>query len=188
MFFKKSGNIDDKTVKKAAAELQNGSVQAFHLLYHKYKTAVYRYCYRLLNDRDLADDAFQETFVRVYENRDTFNGDNFKSWVFTIARNTCYNYLRTKKQQVNFDEEYIAPETDKHTDFGLKDCIENAIAALPVSYSEVIILREYEDYSYQEIAEILDIDLSLVKIRIHRARLILKEKLQPLVKEIYESR
>lgn len=188
MFFKKSGNIDDKIVKKAAAELQNGSAQAFHLLYHKYKTAVYRYCYRLLNDKDLADDAFQETFVRVYEKRDTFNGDNFKAWVFTIARNTCYNYLRTKKQQVDFNEEYIAPERDKLEDYGLKECVENAISELPVSYREVIILREYEDYSYQEIAEILDIDLSLVKIRIHRARLILKKTLKPLVKEIYESR
>ncbi len=185
MFFKKNKDIDDKVIRKAAMDLRKGSAEAFHILYHKYKTPVYKFCTRLLNDKDLADDAFQETFVRVYEKRKLFNGENFKGWVFTIARNTCFNYLRTKKMEVEFDEEYIAPETMKMGDYAMKDLIEKAIAELPVSYREVVVLREYEEYSYTEIAEILDIELSLVKIRIHRARLLLKKKLQPLVKEIY---
>ena len=186
--FKKSKNIDDKTVRRASKELVKGSAQAFHILYHKYKTDVYRYCYRLLNDKDLADDAFQETFLKVYENRKYFNGNNFKAWVITIARNTCFNYLRLKKNQIEFNEEYIGTVEDKTSDFGIRHFIEIALTKLPVSYREVIILREYEDYSYQEISEILDIDISLVKVRIHRARILLKERLEPLVKEIYESR
>lgn len=188
MFFKKSKNIDDKVVKKASMELAKGSAQAFHLLYHKYKNDVYRYCYRILNDKNLADDVFQETFIKVYENREYFNGDNFKAWVITIARNTCYNYFRKKKDEVEFDDSYIGSVNDVNTDFALKDLLGKAIDSLPLKFREVIILREYEDYSYQEIAEILDIDISLVKVRIHRARLLLKEKLEPLVKEIYESR
>ena len=186
--FKKSKNIDEKTIKKASKELMKGSAQAFHILYHKYKTDVYRYCYRLLNDKDMADDAFQESFVKVYENREFFNGNNFKAWVITIARNTCFNYLRLKKNQIEFDEGYIGTVKDKTSNIGVQDFIENALMELPATYREVIILREYEDYSYQEIAEILDIDISLVKVRLHRARILLKEKLEPLVKEIYESR
>jgi len=188
MFFRKSKNIDDKTIKKAAAELRNGSAQAFHLLYQKYNQHVYRFCYRMLNDKALAEDAFQETFIRVYEKRSSFKGTNFKAWLFTIARNTCLNYLRVKKVTVEFDEEYITPVNDKHRDTAMKDYIEKVIAELPVDLREAVLLRDYEDYTYREISEILDIDLSLVKVRIHRARLILKEKLQPLVKEIYETR
>ena len=188
MFFKKPENIDEKNLKDLAKELSNGSVQAFHIFYHKYKTDIYHFCYRMLNDKDLADEAFQETFVKVYENRTRFDGNNFKSWVFTIARNTCLNYIRESKFKVEFEEDYLAPVRDKHNDFALQKYIKDAIVELPVSYREVIVLREYEGYSYQEIAEILDVSIALVKIRIYRARVILKEKLQPVVKEIYDSR
>jgi len=188
MFFRKSKNIDDKTVKKAAEELKKGSAQAFHLLYQKYNQHVYRFCYRMLNDRELAEDAFQETFIRVYESRDSFKGTNFKAWLFTIARNTCLNYLRSRRITVEFNEEFVSPTNDKYRDVALKEYLDKVIAQLPLELKEAILLRDYEDYSYREISEILGIDLNLVKVRIHRARIILKEKLQPLVKDIYESR
>jgi RNA polymerase sigma-70 factor (ECF subfamily) len=158
------------------------------LLYHKYKNDVYRFCYSLLGDRDLADDAFQETFVKIYEKRELFTGGNFKAWMLTIARNTCYNYLRLQKNRVDFDESYLGAKRDTYMDSGLQSNIRQAVNELPVQYREIIILREYEDYSYNEIAEILEINLTLVKVRIHRARVLLKEKLESLVKEIYESR
>lgn len=188
MFFKKPKNIDDKTILKATIELRKGSAQAFHLLYQKYSHQIYRFCLRMLNDREMAEDAFQETFMRVYENRSSFTGDAFSPWLFAIARNTCLNELRKRKEKVEFNEEFMIPTLDKQQDVLVKDYIEQAIAKLPISLREAILLREYEDYSYQEIAEILEIELSLVKVRIHRARQLLKEMLQPMVKEIYESR
>ncbi len=188
MFFGKKRNIEEKKLEKAIAELGDGSAEAFHILYHKYKNDVYRFCYSLLGDKDLADDAFQETFVKIYEKREFFSGGSFKAWLLTIARNTCYNYLRMLKNRVDFDESYLGAKRDKHRDSGLRDNIRQAVNDLPVQYREVIILREYEDYSYSEIAEILEIDLTLVKVRIHRARLLLRDKLESLVKEIYESR
>ena len=188
MFFKKSNIIDDKAVTKAVSEMQKGSAQAFHLLYNKYSQSIYRYCFKILNDKDIADDAFQETFIKVYEHRLEFKGSNFQSQVYTIAHRTCLNYLRTKKENVSFEEDYQAPVFESDQDFGAKQFIEKAIAALPLSLRETLVLREYEECSYQEIAEILDIDISLAKVRVHRARLILRQMLQPLVKEIYESR
>jgi RNA polymerase sigma-70 factor (ECF subfamily) len=188
MLFKKSNIIDDKALTKAISEMQKGSAQAFHLLYQKYNQSIFRYCLKMLNDKDTADDAFQETFIKVYEHRLEFKGTNFQSWVYTIAHRTCLNYIRNKKDSITFEEEYQAPVFESEEDIGAKQFIEKAVAALPLSLRETLVLREYEECSYQEIAEILDIDISLAKVRVHRARLILRQMLQPLVKEIYESR
>ena len=180
--------MDEKTLSRAINDLQKGSAQAFHLLYNKYNNQIYRFCFKMLNDKDAAEDAFQETFIKVFEHRGEIKGGNFLAWVYTIARRTCLTTIRNKKDNVSFDEDYIAPVFESQSDTSAKDIIEKAVASLPVSLRETLILREYEECSYNEIAEILDIDISLAKVRVHRARLILRQILQPLVKEIYESR
>ncbi len=182
-------HIDNEVELQAATEeLKKGSAEAFHILYAKYSRKVYRFCLRMLDEEAPAQDAFQETFIKVFENRMTFRGENFASWLFAIARNTCLNYIRNKKGFEVFDEFEHTSLKSSETDIGVKDYIRLSIAKLPVPLREVILLREYEECSYQEIAEILGIDVSLAKVRVHRARLILKKLLKPLVKEINESR
>ncbi len=187
MFFKNIHKNTEDEVSKAIQELKKGSAEAFRILYNEYGQKVYRYCLRMLGDPISADDAFQETFIKVYEKRSSFGGLNFASWVYTIARNNCYNQLRQKKEIIEFDEEFHNAHDNTEADLGIKLSIEQAIAKLPPVFREVIILREYEECSYQEIAEILNIDLSLVKIRVFRARIILRKLLNPVVKEINES-
>ncbi|MBE2189398.1 MAG: RNA polymerase sigma factor [Desulfobulbaceae bacterium] len=186
MLFKKK-NIAEDELQNATKALNHGSAEAFHLLYQNYAPKVYRYCVKMLGDEILAEDAFQETFVRIYEKRDAFNGQNFSAWLFTIARNTCYNYLRQKKEHESYDETFHQPDRTSNQDIGLKDQIDKAMQMLPVPLREAVILREYEECTYQEIADILQIELSLAKIRVYRARIILRKLLQPLVKEINES-
>jgi RNA polymerase sigma-70 factor, ECF subfamily len=142
----------------------------------------------MLSDTDLAEDAFQETFIRVFENRTSFRGDNFAAWLFTIARNTCLNQIRSRRDQESYDEVFHSIDySENNSDLGMKSEIEKAIATLPLPMREAVLLREYEDFSYQEIADTLGIDLSLAKVRVHRARLILRKLLKPLVKELNES-
>ncbi len=74
-----------------------------------------------------------------------------------------------------------------NSDIGMREFIEKSIAQLPVTLREALILREYEERSYQEIADILGIELSLAKVRVHRARLLLRKMLQPIMKEIHET-
>lgn len=177
----------DIELDEAVENLRKGSAEAFQILYHKYHNRVYRFCLRMLGSEDAAKDAFQETFVKVYENRENFKGENFGGWLFTIARNTCYNILRTNKQHSEFDESYHV-EKSNNNDFGLKQALEEAINSLPISLKESFILREYEDMSYSEIADILEIDLSLAKIRVFRARKQLRLILKPIIKELDEYR
>jgi RNA polymerase sigma-70 factor (ECF subfamily) len=186
MFFGKKKNIEEDELEKAMQDLRRGSAEAFHILYKKYNQQVYRFCLKMLGDSSAAEDAFQEVFMKVYEHRKEFRGDNFPAWVFTIARHTCLNQIRVRKEKEEFDEEMHFGYGKNESDVALKELLDKTISQLPILLKEALILREYEEYSYQEIADILGIDLSLAKVRVHRARLLLRKMLQPLVKEINE--
>lgn len=186
--FKSRKHIDDeRQLAELIVELKRGSSEAFHVLYNKYQSRVYRFCLKMLADEAKAKDAFQETFFRVYENRKTFRGENFSSWLFTIARHTCLNHIRAKKDHEEYNEVFHSDAKFKNRDVALKEQIDKAISSLPVSLREALVLREYEECSYKEISEILGIELSLAKVRVHRARLLLRKLLKPIVKEINES-
>lgn len=187
MFGKKNNKLQQSDLEKAVKDLNKGSAEAFHLLYQQYNQKVYRFCLRMLEDTNNAQDAFQEIFIKVFEHRNEFRGGNFSAWLFTIARHTCLNYLRKRKDFEELEKALQIPEPIKESDIGVKDYIKQAISKLPLNLKEALILREYEDCSYQEIADILGIDLSLAKVRVHRARLILRKLLKPIVKELYES-
>lgn len=178
---------DDSDLLGTVESMKQGSAEAFRLLYDKYKDSVYRFCVRMIDDRILAKDAFQEVFIKVYEARSQFKAGSFSAWIYAITRNICINHLRARKEYETFDEGYHVPMKASDGDIGLKDFIEKAIAQLPISLKEALLLREYEECSYQEIADILDIDLSLAKVRVHRARTLLRKLLTPLVKELNES-
>jgi RNA polymerase sigma-70 factor, ECF subfamily len=180
-------NMESEELRKEMEELRKGSAEAFKILYGKYNRKVYRFCLRMLNDEMLAEDAFQETFIKVYEHRREFRGKNFAAWLFTIARHTCFNIMRTRKEFDDFDEFYFNPPQKKQRDVAMKDFVDAALATLPIPLREAVILREYEDCSYQDIAEILGIQLSLAKVRVHRAREILRKLLEPIKQEIHES-
>lgn len=188
--FGKKVNIDnhEANIENAVEDFRKGSAEAFQVLYRKYSQKVYRFCLRILVDEQAAKDAYQETFVKVYENRENFKGDNFNAWLFTIARHNCLNYLRRKKDFDSYDESHNTQTYTNEHDVMLKEHIQSAIDKLPIVLKEALVLREYEDCSYQEIADILEIELSLAKIRVHRARLLLRKILEPIVREINESR
>jgi len=179
-------NEDD--LREAASELRSGSASAFQYLYKLYSQNVYRFCFRMIGDSVIAQDAFQETFMKVYEHHTEFKGDNFAAWLFTIARRVCLNHLRSKKDYVIFDEEEHGSITiNPVSDIGMQLCVNNALMLLPLQLREAAILREYEGYSYREIATIVGIDISLAKVRVHRARLLLRKLLAPVMQEWYES-
>lgn len=177
----------DETVKM----FRQGSAEAFSILYKAYQQRVYRYCVKMMGGEAPAKDAFQEAFMRVYEYRADFRGQNFPAWLFTIARNTCLNHIRKRKHSDTFEEDLHGKSfyTNRlqRTDVLMKDQINNAIQELPVKLREALILREYEEYSYREIAEITGIEVSLAKVRVHRARVQLRKALKHVVKEYNEA-
>ncbi len=180
-------NITKEEINEIAKLFSNGDVEAFNFLYKIYSKKVYRFCLRMLESDYVAKDAFQETFIRIYEYRSSFNGQNFECWLYTTARHTCINYIRRRKNTTSIDNIEVSFNPKRHLSIGIKEQIEEKLNQLPIALKEAFILRDMEDLAYDQIADILQIDLSLAKVRVHRARLKLKELLKPLLKEINEA-
>jgi RNA polymerase sigma-70 factor (ECF subfamily) len=162
------------------ARVRKDDSEAFRHLYDRYKTQIFLYCLRMLNDRDMAKDVLQEVFIRIHTRRETYEpGTNFNGWIHTIARNLSLNARRDIKDHASFDEQmsYAASDNSAASDVALRDRLAEEIARLPEIYREALILREYEGHSYQEIAEVLNVAMSTIKFRIFKAREILRERL-----------
>ena len=156
---------------------------------------------RILNDRALAEDAVQETFISAFRGLDKFEGrSSLKTWLHRITVNTSLTKLRQLKRRseqpiedltAEFDQfgcrvedtwSSLTPIEDVLKSDELKTKVHEAIHSLPDSYRIVLLLRDIEGYSTLEVAEQLDITEANVKVRLHRARAALKIVLEPLLR------
>ncbi len=180
-------------------QTQQGDQQAFSQLFAKYQKKVFNLCFRFVDDYEEAKDLTQEIFVRVYNGIKNFRHEaSFSTWLYCIAANTCKNKLRSWKGQPNFVslDKTIETEDDEMTiqveDKGcptplaetetkeIQEQVQAAISSLSDEHREVIILRDIQGCSYEEIAANLGYNLGTVKSRLSRARLELKDKLKPV--------
>ena len=166
--------------------LHNADRQAFAELYEHHKAAVYRYCLRMLSDTNTAEDATQETFLKMFSSIDSLQKtESFLPWLFGIARNEVMMHIRRNRRNgVQSDEDVW----DKQTPYELtvaaetKEIVQRLLQKLKNEYREVILLREYEQLSYTQIAEITRSTESSVKSRLFKARKALTSRL----KEYYQ--
>lgn len=158
----------------------------------EYGDSLLRMCMIYLKDRALAEDAVQDTFIKVYQKYHTFNKDSEeKTWIMRIAINTCKNYMRTswfKRVKTGLDLETISEdEVDVSLlEQEMQKQILQEVAELNYKYKEVIVLYYYQELSTKEIAKILGIKEGTVRVRLQRAR----QKLNVQLKEVrhYEER
>jgi RNA polymerase sigma-70 factor (ECF subfamily) len=155
---------------------------AFGELVTRYQTGVFNVCYRVLHEHGDAEDLAQETFMRAYDRLHTFDLEReFGPWIRRIAANLCLNYLESHKVTAPLDEERDADESqrpEKQVEVKERSAqIRHVLASLPPQYRVVVELRHYQELSYDEIAQELNIPLSDVKSHLFRARKILAEQL-----------
>ena len=166
--------------------LQNADRQAFAELYAHHKAAIYRYCLRMLTDSNAAEDTTQETFMKMFSNIGLLQKtESFLPWLFRIARNEVMMHIRKNRRNgVQNDEEVW----DKQTPYDLTvaaettEIVQRLLQNLKSEYREVLLLREYEQLTYMQIAEITGDTESSVKSRLFKARKALTKKL----KEYYQ--
>ncbi|MEL6615197.1 MAG: RNA polymerase sigma factor [Bacteroidota bacterium] len=164
---------------------RRGDEFAFVTLYDRHKAAVYGYAAKMLLSRAAAEDIVQETFARAYEHRERLvSAGAFRSWVFTIARNQCLNALaRADREPALREDAPDAPAPGTPFSHLLKSeqaaLVHRALDALPPAYREVLVLREYQNLSYDEIAAVTRTTLSSVKSRLFKARRKTGEILRP---------
>lgn len=141
---------------------------------------ILRLCLLYLGDRQLAEDAFQETFVKAWRQMDSFRGESsMKTWLSRIAVNTCRDTLRSgwfrlmkKSEPVESLFDLAAPQKEETAN------VRDAVLALPGKYREVIVLYYDQGMNTREIADALHLPINSVSTRLRRARLLLKEMLK----------
>ncbi len=174
-----------------------GEMTGFKFIYARHRQRVFSYCLYYMSDRVLAEDAFQEVFTRVFTHREQLREPKaLKSWLTLITRSVCLNMLRTSKftpefvpvtssgaalsanddgDGLEFKELTIDPREAMQTD----DLLKLALSKLSPIYRDAFLLREFEGYSYEEIAKVANTTVMNVKVRITRAKKRLRELLQP---------
>jgi RNA polymerase sigma-70 factor (ECF subfamily) len=175
---------------------KRGDEAAFAEIVNRYRNPITNFLYRFLNDYEEAVDLAQETFVRVYFAIERYHTDYaFSTYIYRIATNLAISEIRKRKRRKllsltglfqtedGSEAEFQLPDEKSLPDEDLiegeqNQMIARAIAALPDKYRAPIILREIEEKSYEEIAQILGLGLGTTKSRISRARGLLKEKLK----------
>lgn len=203
-----TNTVNDKTTKGAQskkgptdeeliARFQNGDQYAYDVLVKKYKEPLLNFVYRFLGNMIEAEDIVQDTFLRVYKNKHYYKEvARFSTWIYTIAGNLAKTELRRRKRRKLFsinketaaEKEFELPDPnlnpEQETDSALTEkLIQKAISNLPPKFRQVIILRDVQGFSYEEISSIVRVPLGTVKSRVNRARLRLQEDLRFLVDE-----
>ena len=179
-------DTDDDLARKAAA----GDVAAFRRLYERHFATVFRIVAAWPNvTREQAEDIVQETFVRVYQHRQSFNFKHcFSTWIYTIGLNLGRNELRRRKKFKFYEiSDMQGNEAELSVDMKVPtrvpEILNGAVGELPEKYRTAFILRDVEELPYEEVAKILSVPLGTVKSRVNRARMMLREKLQPRLEE-----
>lgn len=198
----KKENIGEDPDADLISAFKSGNTRAFDQLVLRYKDRIFNLCYRSLGDYQEANDTAQEIFIKVYKNLKSFRGEaSFLTWLYLIASNTCKNRLksleyryRNKKVSLhnphNQDDEKQDREIEDESESQLvvlekkekMKLIQSAIDSLPAEQKLVVILRDIEGFSYEEIINITGHRLGTVKSKLARARLILREKLRGIIK------
>jgi len=136
---------------------------------------LYRFLLKNIKDEEVARDLVQESFMKLWEKRKEVESKKSKSYLFTTGYHTMIDFIRKNSRNVSYDTVEYSGESSEKGYSDLKEILNEAVEKLPVDQKSVVLLRDYEGYSYKEIAEITNLTESQVKVYIYRARLFLKK-------------
>lgn len=175
----------------------SNTLGAYEILVKRYKDPLMNFVYRFVGDRDVCTDVVQDTMIKFYLNKDSYRSfAKFSTWIYTIAGNLAKNELKRRRRRsilsINNDDDEKTPQIedksflapDRAADSEIKnEMIQKALLKVKPVYREVVVLRDIQDLSYEEISEITGLAIGTVKSRINRGR----AQLQKLLKSIYRE-
>ncbi len=196
---------DNRDEAKIIASVLAGNTQEFHDLIRPHERSVYAMALSLLHNQADAEDVTQEAFLKAFRNLTKFRGEaKFSTWLISITLNEARSRLRSGKA-VKLESLDEPPEGHEHISPALlrdwreipsealerkevRQLLQQAIVELPLIYREIFVLRDVEELSVDESAKALGITVSSVKVRLHRARILLQKKLVPQLKRVNPKR
>ena len=181
-------------------EILDGSDVAFEKLIQKYQDKVFNVIFRYIGNYEDSLDLTQQVFINVFRKIDSFKGKcAFSTWLYRIAFNEAVSFLRIKRKEktINIDNDFRGEENQKSQNLipaskdspslktensELQNKIYSALSQIDSDSRQILILREVEACTYEEIADIVQLPLGTVRSKLHRARLFLKEKLSDYIR------
>ncbi|MDF7799680.1 RNA polymerase sigma factor [Pontiellaceae bacterium B1224] len=157
---------------------RGGDTAVFPALVQRYQGLLFGYLMRMLHNREMAEDCFQETFLRVHQKAHTYRpGAKFKSWLFTLATRIAIDRLRKSKRGLDFQSLEVSEPVEAATDrpdeatakSELRQTVQAAIETLPPKQRAALVLSYYQGHTYPEVAEMMGCSLSSVKTHMSRA-------------------
>lgn len=150
------------------------NVKEYNQSVDRYSDHVFRFILKNIKDQERARDIVQDSYEKLWRNAENVNFGKVKSYLFTTAYHTMIDVLRKDKRQT-YMEDYQIPEDTHHEQYSdLAEILNEAVKQLPEIQRSVILLRDYEGYSYKEIGDITTLSEAQVKVYIYRARVFLK--------------
>lgn len=176
------------------SQVLNGNQQAYAGLVNRYQNYVFTLTLRMIKSREDAEEVAQDVFIKAYKYLADFRGaSKFSTWLYTIVNNTCITFLRKKKLDVHSLDNEKVFEIAESKDSGMnanlveqksrQGMVNNAIRMLNPDDAEIITLFYKNEQSLDEIAAILGVEANTAKVRLHRARTRLKEKMETYFRE-----
>jgi len=160
-------------------------------IYSIYAKDLFRYIYSLCKNRSMAEDIIQETFYRAYFYVESYKEEKIRPWLFKVAYHTFIDILRKEKRITYYEDlnslhhsTLTAQTRSAEEEYLIKENVElwlNILDTLPLFKKNIVLLRDYYHFSYQEIADMYDISLAKVKVTIYRGRKEIQEKLSLLI-------
>ena len=163
-----------------------GDRKSQNILYENYKIPMFRLCLRFAKDKSEAEDLLQESFIKVYKDLKHYkNKGALGAWIRKVTLNISLQHVRSKKNVFSNEELDEKAYVQKYEDFSFDyldaQILTKLIQQLPPGYRAVFNLFEIEEYKHKEIAELLNISISTSKSQLHKAKAILKEKLESIL-------
>lgn len=178
-------------------EAKHGDLDSFNRLVLAYERLAYHIAYRIMGEKQSAEDATQDAFISAYRSLKSFRGGSFRSWLLRIVTNACYDELRKRKRRlassldeldeagIGFDSEASSglftdqQRPDREVEQGeLRQAIEECLELLPGEYRIVAVLVDVQGFDYKEASEVIKKPLGTIKSRLARARSQLRDCLQ----------
>ena len=178
------------TDEKLIARFQDGDINAYNELVHRYKDRLLNFVFRYFNNREQAEDVVQDTMIKLYTHASYYkNIAKFSTWIYTIAKNNALTELRKNRRKRT---DSLWTNEGKPIDIEMKDelleqTVYNKMAVeelnkyldeIPENFRIAVILRDFQELSYEEISKILEIPIGTIKSRINRGRIQLSEKMK----------
>ncbi len=176
---------EDSALIDAFINSKKDANKAFAEIYDRHSKNIFAYILKIVNNREQAEDLFQETFIRFYQNvKFNYKGGSLIGFLITIARNLCLNFKRDNKPAISLEEvNFGAPVADTDVNSEYKEIVTAALDLLDLELKELLVLRIYDGMRYEDIAEITGMTVGNARLKVFRAKEKLRSILTPYLKE-----